>query len=127
MLNIELTKVQAWNGDLSLFLEESSRLAFDFGVPIGQSTPHIYTSMIPLTKDESIVSGHYAKWMTNLVHIERHGIRRPSACVKVLEGHSGFVTSVAVSPRGTIIASASSDKAARVWDIVSGEIGRAHV
>ena len=40
-------------------------------------------------------------------------------CSLVLEGHSGFVTALAVLPDGKL-ASASWDETVRVWDAVSG-------
>jgi WD40 repeat protein len=41
--------------------------------------------------------------------------------LKVFEGHTGVVTSVAFSPDSTQVASGSLDRSARVWDISSGE------
>jgi WD40 repeat protein len=36
-------------------------------------------------------------------------------CLKTLEGHSGWVRSVAFSPDGTKIISGSSDKTVKIW------------
>ncbi|MBN2702766.1 MAG: hypothetical protein JXR23_01010, partial [Pontiellaceae bacterium] len=42
-------------------------------------------------------------------------------CLKILEGHSDSVSSVALSPDGRRAISGSSDKAVRVWDLDSGQ------
>jgi len=41
-------------------------------------------------------------------------------CIKVLEGHTGYVASVAWSPCGSKIASGSMDNTARVWNAETG-------
>ena len=41
--------------------------------------------------------------------------------LKVLNGHSGWVHSVAYSPDGTHIVSASFDNSIRIWDALTGE------
>jgi WD40 repeat protein len=60
-------------------------------------------------------------------HEEPKGVRvRPtmsddwSACLQTLEGHSGFVYSVAFSHDSTRLASASGDNTVKIWDASSG-------
>lgn len=48
-------------------------------------------------------------------------IHEPSQPTTVFRGHRGFVNDVAVHPFGKMIASASSDKTIRLWDVATGE------
>ncbi|MEH1850655.1 MAG: ribosome assembly protein 4, partial [Nostoc sp.] len=42
--------------------------------------------------------------------------------VNTLEGHSSYVNSVAYSPNGQQLASASNDKTIKIWDVSSGQL-----
>ena len=46
---------------------------------------------------------------------------RSSALRRTLRGHTGEVTSCAVSPDGSFIVSSSNDNTLKVWDVVTGE------
>jgi WD40 repeat protein len=44
-----------------------------------------------------------------------------SACIQILEGHSGWVTGVVFSPDGSRMVSSSEDQTVRVWDVQTGQ------
>ena len=44
--------------------------------------------------------------------------------LRILEGHTGPITAVAVSPRGTVLATTSHDKTVRLWDHGTGKLTR---
>jgi WD40 repeat protein len=42
-------------------------------------------------------------------------------CIKTLQGHIGWVLSVAFSPHSNILASSSMDRTVKLWDIRTGQ------
>jgi len=46
----------------------------------------------------------------------------PWSCEHSLNGHTGAVTSVAVSPDGRLLCSGSSDRTLKLWDLETGEL-----
>ncbi|KAL5503719.1 hypothetical protein ACEPAH_7790 [Sanghuangporus vaninii] len=97
------------------------RLASVFAYPISQSAPHIYLSAISLWKGESLIADRYSK-SHPIVKVDRLGIRTAGQCIKVLQGHTDDVNSVAVSADGERIASGADDATVRVWSAFSGEL-----
>src|SRR5438045_192156 len=47
--------------------------------------------------------------------------KEQSVAVRVLEGHTGCVYAVALTPDGTQAISTSADKTLRVWDLTTGK------
>ncbi|KAL5513412.1 hypothetical protein ACEPAH_3811 [Sanghuangporus vaninii] len=109
------------DAELSSFLWTAYRLVVVFEYPISQSAPHIYVSAISLWKGESLIADHFSK-SHPVTKVDRLGIRTPVQCIKVLQGHTNWVHSVAVSADGERIASGSRDRTIRVWSAFSGEL-----
>ncbi|KAL5503723.1 hypothetical protein ACEPAH_7794 [Sanghuangporus vaninii] len=107
--------------EMSSFLWRAYKLVVAFEYPISQSAPHIYLSAISLWKGESLIADRYS--VTHpVVKVDRLGRRTPGQCMKVLQGHTDCVRSIAVSADGERIASGAGDATVRVWSAFSGEL-----
>ncbi|KAK2035733.1 hypothetical protein LZ31DRAFT_621899 [Colletotrichum somersetense] len=56
-------------------------------------------------------------WITIVTEIDANW----SACLQTLEGHGGSVRSVAFSPNGSQLSSASDDNTVKIWDMATGQ------
>ena len=69
--------------------------------PISESTSHIYASFLRVAIEDSIVAKHYSRYAHKGFWIEYIGEKAHSDCIKVIDSHYGYVTSVSFSPDGT--------------------------
>jgi WD40 repeat protein len=60
-------------------------------------------------------------WDISELDADNYSIRSPDRLCKTLEGHTGWVLSIAFSPDGETLASCSTDGTIRFWDIETGE------
>ncbi|PAV22985.1 nucleotide-binding-oligomerization-domain like receptor [Pyrrhoderma noxium] len=105
---------------LSSFLRDAYRQASIYSKPISDSVLHIYTSLLPLTKEESLMSNHYAEYADKALRVEYVGRRRRNDCIKTIRVGLESVSMLSFSPDGTQIL-CSSDRRVYVWDATSGE------
>ncbi|GJJ12146.1 hypothetical protein Clacol_006387 [Clathrus columnatus] len=82
-----------------------------------RSTPHIYISGLAFCPKTSSVYKNYRGHARGLIELKRTEVKY----LKNLE-RAGLVLSVAFSPDGTRIVSASDDRSIRVWDALTGDI-----
>ncbi|KIM23657.1 hypothetical protein M408DRAFT_252717, partial [Serendipita vermifera MAFF 305830] len=101
---------------------DMKRFIATFSTVISQSMPHIYISALSLSPQNSAVYREYAKYYPQRIRFERAGYEEWPTIQKDLLGHKSAVSSVAFSPDGTRVVSASYDKTIQVWDPETAEM-----
>ncbi|PAV14667.1 nucleotide-binding-oligomerization-domain like receptor [Pyrrhoderma noxium] len=71
--------------ELSYFLRDAYRQASVYSEPISMSALQVYNSLLPLTKEESLMSIHYAKYVPTGYRVEYIGRKRRNVCIKTIQ------------------------------------------
>ncbi|KAM3549502.1 hypothetical protein ARSEF4850_008817 [Beauveria asiatica] len=107
--------------EISLFLQDANRFILEYRSIIDQAPLQLYASALIFAPETSVIRNlfhHYASLVSAKAIVEQNW----SACLQTLEGHSGWVESVAVSGDGRHIASASRDEMVKIWDAATGTL-----
>lgn len=99
------------------------QFAFNFGVIITESTPHLYLSALPFTSSDSFIFKQYLPMYPQLFDIKVG--RSLDSLVKVgfMKKNSPFgVTSLAFSPKGRYVTATFENGEFWFWDYEFGEI-----
>ncbi|KAL5344830.1 hypothetical protein ACLOAV_010227 [Pseudogymnoascus australis] len=102
------------------FLRDAERFASSYGSIIDQAPLQAYGTALAFCPVESEMKRCF--WKQRLPFINNvKGIRHHwDSFLHALEGHKGWVSSIAFSPHGTMLASASDDGTIRLWDSATG-------
>src|SRR6201990_7172 len=88
---------------------------------MAKSAPHIYLSALPFAPTCSLVSTHYSTSFPQILRVERGQLSHWPSLEMAILNFGARVFSVAFSPDGQYIASASDDGKIRVWNAMTGE------
>jgi WD40 repeat protein len=107
---------------LHALIHDAKRFALYNRSTIEEAPLQIYCSALVFAPEMSIVRGHFKNqiphWIRGLPKVQRDW----SSLEQTLEGHSDWVRSVAFSPDGSKLASGSSDRTVRVWNVATGQV-----
>lgn len=89
---------------------------------IEEAPLQIYYSALIFAPEKSIVRGQFEKQIPKWICIQPKIQNKWNSALQTLEGHSDRVNSVAFSPNGSKLASASIDQTVRIWDVGTGQV-----
>jgi len=106
--------------DIIGLLDDCMHFSHEFFTILNISSLQVYHSALTFTPRQSKLWNTYKdkQWFTLNLHNAVPGTWSP--CMRVIDGHSDSVFSVAFSPDGTCIVSGSKDNTLQLWDAVSG-------
>ncbi|KAF7973140.1 hypothetical protein HWV62_15905, partial [Athelia sp. TMB] len=119
-----LTAVIEWseNQDTTDLAVDIRQFVLAFGSAMSRSIPHIYLSALSAAPQSSKMAQVYVPQLPEFRDLHFDKVSTWPAIQNIVTGHSGPILCMALSPDGLRFATAGSDQAVIVWDIVTGQI-----
>ncbi|KAH7459866.1 Vegetative incompatibility protein [Fusarium oxysporum f. sp. matthiolae] len=103
------------------FLHDAKRFVLNYRWIIDTAPLQLYASALVFVPKQSIMrqtfERYLPRWISPLPNVDSDW----NAVLQIVEGHTSSVTSVVFSKDGKLIASGSSDKTVKIWNVVTGE------
>ena len=103
-------------------LGDAKRFVLSNVALIEEAPLQVYYSALVFSPSKSIVRGLFQAQIPDWIDLQPKVPETWDSLLQTLEGHSGWVYSVAFSPDGQKIVSGSWDQTVRVWDAAAGTL-----